>query len=73
MVVQVYGVQECRDICRDGFGGPDGMAVHCNNEHQVLQTRLALLWKPQNCPTYKEAVWNCTMTEQKERKVKYQS
>ncbi|MQM22568.1 hypothetical protein Taro_055622 [Colocasia esculenta] len=149
MAVQVYGVPECRDICRDGFGGPDGMAVHCNDEHrrdmelasiharvserlginmqenmlkyllpidghieqvlhddgdvqamfdlhkcqgtsfinlhihavdsrclstyasrrsEVLQTRMSLLWKPQNRLTYREAVWNCTTTEQKERK-----
>ncbi|MQM22821.1 hypothetical protein Taro_055879, partial [Colocasia esculenta] len=28
MAVQVYGVPKCCDICRDGFGGPNGMAGH---------------------------------------------
>ncbi|MQL82895.1 hypothetical protein Taro_015372 [Colocasia esculenta] len=37
MAVRVYGVLECRDICRDGFGGTDGMAVHCNDKHRAAE------------------------------------
>ncbi|MQM02623.1 hypothetical protein Taro_035398 [Colocasia esculenta] len=44
------------------------LSMHASRQSEVLQTRMALLWKPQNRPTYQEAVWNCTTTEQKERK-----
>ncbi|MQM15513.1 hypothetical protein Taro_048458 [Colocasia esculenta] len=49
------------------------LSTHASHQSEVLQTRMALLWKPQNHPTYEEAVWNCTTMEQKEWKVKYQS
>ncbi|MQM09456.1 hypothetical protein Taro_042329 [Colocasia esculenta] len=44
------------------------LSTHASRQSEVLQTRMALLWKPQNRPTYQKAVWSCT-TEDKERKV----
>ncbi|MQL77572.1 hypothetical protein Taro_009993 [Colocasia esculenta] len=45
----------------------------CLNTHasrqSVLQTRMAVLWKPQNPSNYQEEVWSCT-TEDKERNVR---
>ncbi|MQM13362.1 hypothetical protein Taro_046287 [Colocasia esculenta] len=43
------------------------LSKHASRASGVLQTRMALLWKPQNRPTYQEVVWSCSI-EEKERK-----
>ncbi|MQL81328.1 hypothetical protein Taro_013798 [Colocasia esculenta] len=43
------------------------LSTHASRQSEVLQIRMAVLWKPPNPSNYQEAVWSCT-TEDKERK-----
>ncbi|MQL84819.1 hypothetical protein Taro_017342 [Colocasia esculenta] len=43
------------------------LSTHASRQSEVLQTCMAVLWKPQNPSNYQEEVWSCTI-EDKGRK-----